>query len=88
MRIQINMKPKLDKKPREWLCKDVHGNLVGTIEKSAYDKLFAVVEIYQEALEYNKSQWETITDGHKHMVAWQITRDALAKAETLMGGTN
>ena len=34
-----NDKPK--QAPREWLCKDMHGNLVGTIDKAAYDSALA-----------------------------------------------
>lgn len=31
-----------------------------------------------EALEKNKLEWEAVNpNGHKHMVAWQMTRDAL-----------
>jgi hypothetical protein len=44
------------------------------------DKLEDDLEIAIEALKKSKSEWEIINaKGFKHMVAWQMCRDALAK---------
>lgn len=53
--------------------------------KTGYDFMLPIVLKLAEALDKNKSEWEAVNpNGHKHMVAWQMTRDALNGLDTLL----